>query len=327
VTSTTTIAGAHKYGRIRTVQFGPDKALYFTTSNGANDVIAKIIPTATPPTVQPGHNVSSAGVSAVRTDGQLYAFIRRTGNEIAYRRSLDDGRSWGPWVGTGLTSTTAPAVASSSPGRVDLLTRASNGTVRLDWFDDGTHSGSTALGGTTTIATISSASRDRLDVVALNTDGTVSRRHFDGTTWSGWRRLSGGSFTSAVGASVDLVSGGTLLTVRGRSGGIYERLLTATSDGSGWTGVSGLLWSARALGDRFSGQPLVAVSRGSDGYLRWQRGALVQALGLKITSDPDVVTRPDGTWVAFGRSTSGALVYYDARPGEYTERNLGGAVR
>jgi glucose/arabinose dehydrogenase len=327
VTSTTTIAGLHKYGRIRTVQFGPDRALYFTTSNGAHDVIAKITPTATPPTVRPGHNVSTTGVSAVRTDGQIYAFVRSTGNQIAYRRSIDDGRNWSPWLGTGLTSTTAPAVASSGPGRVDLLTRASDGSIRLDWFDAGTHGGSTALGGTVITATVSSATRGSLDVLALAPDGTVSRRHFDGTVWSGWRRLSGGGFTSAVGASVDVVSGDTLITARGRSGGIYERRLTATSDGSGWTGASGLLWSARALGDRFSGRPLVAVSRGSDGYLRWQQGGLIQGLGIKITSDPDVVTRPDGTWVAFGRSTSGGLVYYDARPGEYAGRSLGGTVR
>jgi hypothetical protein len=89
--------------------------------------------------------------------------------------------------------------------------------------------------------------------------------------------------------------------------------------------VSGLLWSARALGDRTVGQPLIAVSKGSDGYLRLQRDGLTMALSLKITSDPDVVTRPDGSWVAFGRSTSGALASYDSRT--LTATSLGGVVR
>ena len=51
------------------------------------------------------------------------------------------------------------------------------------------------------------------------------------------------------------------------------------------------------------------------------------ALDLAITSEPDVVTRPDGTWVVFARNTGNGLTMYDARPGAYTARNLGGTVR
>ena len=47
------------FGRIRTVQPGPDGALYFTTSNGGGrDVIGKITPTGEPPTVEGRANVS-----------------------------------------------------------------------------------------------------------------------------------------------------------------------------------------------------------------------------------------------------------------------------
>lgn len=45
VTSTRTVPGTSAYGRIRTVQLGPDGALYFTTSNGSGDKIVKVTPT------------------------------------------------------------------------------------------------------------------------------------------------------------------------------------------------------------------------------------------------------------------------------------------
>lgn len=45
VTSTRMVPGSTAYGRIRTVQLGPDRALYFTTSNGSGDKIVKVTPT------------------------------------------------------------------------------------------------------------------------------------------------------------------------------------------------------------------------------------------------------------------------------------------
>jgi aldose sugar dehydrogenase len=45
VTSTRMVPGTTKYGRIRTVQRGPGRALYFTTSNGSGDKIVKVTPT------------------------------------------------------------------------------------------------------------------------------------------------------------------------------------------------------------------------------------------------------------------------------------------
>ncbi|MBA3528771.1 MAG: PQQ-dependent sugar dehydrogenase, partial [Propionibacteriaceae bacterium] len=89
-----TLTAANGFGRIRTVQQGPDGALYFTTSNGSSDVIAKITPTAVAPVLTPGQNVSNVGVSAARTGSDLYAFVRSTGDHIYYKRSADDGRRW-----------------------------------------------------------------------------------------------------------------------------------------------------------------------------------------------------------------------------------------
>ena len=39
------VPGTSAYGRIRTVQMGPDGALYFTTSQGSGDRIVKVTPT------------------------------------------------------------------------------------------------------------------------------------------------------------------------------------------------------------------------------------------------------------------------------------------
>ena len=82
--------------------------------------------------------------------------------------------------------------------------------------------------------------------------------------------------------------------------------------------MAGRLWSGRALGDRYPNQPLIAMSRTYDGVARWRRGLMTTALGQPIYSEPDVVTRPDGTWVMFARNSTGGLSFYDARPGAYT---------
>ncbi len=323
----TKIAGLGSYGRIRTVQSGPGGALYFSTSNGGgHDVIAKITPTAKPPALASGTNVSSYGVSAASTGQDLYAFIRSTDNKVLYKRSTNDGTSWpSAWTSAGVTSASAPSVASSAAGRMDLLSRSSSNIITHTWYVNGVKQGQTNLGGSMRTATISSLGDGTLDVLALRTIGGVYRQHFDGTNWSGWRKLGVGGFSSAVGASADPSTGRTLLTVRGQTGLIHQLTITASADGGSWTKTSGLLWSARALGDRYPGQGLVAVAKGSDGYLRLERDKLIIALNLKITSDPDIVTRPDGSWTAFGRSTSGALTAYDSRTVKAT--NLGGTVK
>ena len=103
-----------QYGRIRTVQYGPDKALYFTTSNGTHDRIVKLIPPRAPPTYRPGHNVSPVGVSAARRPDSVDLRLRPQHRQRGrYRRSTDDGRTWGTWVEHGTDHHRAPAVASS----------------------------------------------------------------------------------------------------------------------------------------------------------------------------------------------------------------------
>jgi hypothetical protein len=166
-----------------------------------------------------------------------------------------------------------------------------------------------------------------LDVFALAYDGRAFRKRYNGSSWSRWQELSGPRFTSRIGASAQPSTGSTLITARGTAGAIYERNLTPTSNGSGWTRANGLLWSGRALGDRYPNRPLIGMSRSYDGMAVWRRGVLVMALELPMSSEPDVVTRPNGTWVTFARNNSNGLTMYDARPGAHIARNLGGVVR
>ncbi len=327
IIASTRVAGLGRFDRIRTVQSGPGGALYFTTSNGSGrDVIATLTPTADPPTVKAGTNVARYAVSAVRTGGDIYAVSRTGSGRVVYKRSTDDGATWSrAWTSTGLRSTIAPGVASSAPGRLDLVTGSAGGAVTHSWFTGGTRRGSTALGGPRRTATVSSLGDGTLDVWGLRTTGGVYRRHFDGQAWSGWRKLTSGGYSSMVGAAADPATGRTRLTVRGTTGRIHERTVTAASDGAPWAVTGGLLWSGRAFGDRVAGQPLVAASRASDGYLRLQRDQKIIALGFRIGSDPDVVTRPDGSWLVFARSAaSDNMLVYDSATRRLTD--LGGQV-
>ena len=86
------------------------------------------------------------------------------------------------------------------------------------------------------------------------------------------------------------------------------------------------MWSGRAVAD----QPGTAARRGVrriDGNALVERGGLVQGVLAGYNSFPAVVTRPDGSWIMFGRSSTGNAYLYDARSGGYRNTTLGGVVR
>lgn len=316
--------------RIRAVQQGPDGALYYTTSDGSGDQIRRLTATAARP-LQPyraGLNVSPVGVAAARTGNTFYLFGNSPGGHVHYRRSTDNGRTWAGWVATGITSTSAPAVASSAPGRIDLVTRSTTGRVVHTWFANGTRAGRADLGGYSTAApAVASRGDGTLEIFvrgsASSSYGAFRKRYGGG--WSGWQPL-GGEFTSALGASVNRATGAVTVTGRGRGGGAHARTVTPTSNGSGWPYVGVTLWSARALADTAGGSGLVGVSSGSDSNATVDRGALVMGVPAVYNSAPAVVSRADGTWLMFGRSSNLGAWMYDARPGGYRNVNLGGTL-
>ena len=176
------------YGRIRTVQYGPDGALYFTTSNGSgNDVVGRISASATPPRWPRGTNISPVGASAVRTGRhvRLRPHHRQPGRVQAQHRRR---RTWpSGWTDTRLTSTSAPASASSAAGRVDLVTRSADRTVTHLARRTGSARGQTNLGGLVTIATISSLGDGTLDVFALQPERRRLPQALRRQRWSAWQ--------------------------------------------------------------------------------------------------------------------------------------------
>lgn len=330
VASTSRLAAAENiYGRIRTTQLGPDGALYFTTSNGGgNDRIVRLAPTTRPTAYSAGLDVSPVGVSAARTGRAISVFARSTDDRVFVKRSTDDGATWpGWWTYTGVTSASAPSATSSASGRVDLLTRTGSG-VRHTWFVNGVRAGQTDLAGIVTAApAVSSVGDGTLDVLVRSSGDRVYRKQYVGGRWDTWRSL-GGVATSTIGASANLSTKATRLTIRGADGYAYERIITPTSDGGDWVANRALsLYSARALGDVRTGVGLVGVSSSADDEAVVDRGSLIMGIRAGYDSAPDVVTREDGTWMMFGRATNGHAYAYDARPGGYRNIYLAGIVR
>jgi hypothetical protein len=54
------------------------------------------------------------------------------------------------------------------------------------------------------------------------------------------------------------------------------------------------------------------MSRSFDGAAVWRRGLMAMPLAEPIYSEPDVVTRPNGTLVTFARNSAGGPSFYDA---------------
>ncbi len=328
VASVTRLAAAQGHGRIRAVQLGPDGALYFTTSNGTNDEIVRIRPTAAVPSRSAGTLISPSGVTATRTGSQVLTFVRSTGDGVWFKRSTNDGASWSAWTSAGVTSTDAPSATSSRSGRVDLFTRNASRQLVHTWFQDGIRKGSVNLGGTVIAQHGASLGNGTMDVFALATTGTAWRKHYDGTRWSGWIS-AGGRFTSGLSASADPAGRGILVTGRGTNGATYERTFYPTTATSSWVqrGDNLAAWSDRALGDAWPGRALVAVGNGVDRRAVVQRGGVLIGTSQVFTSAPDVVTRSDGTFLLFGKGPDGDLRVYDGRPGRFTSTSLGGMLR
>lgn len=328
VVATSTLPQAEGLGRIRTLAQGPDGALWLTTSNGSDDRIVRIAPTAKVAVRSHGQLVLTSGVSLVRTGTEVTAFVRSTGDDVRFRRSTNDGATWAGWVSAGVTTTNAPSAASSSPGRVDLVTRSASGSVVHSWYQGGTRRGSTDLGGRLVAQHAASLGNGTLDVFAVRPSGEGVRKHWDGTRWSVWMSI-GGAFTSGFSASADPARGVIVVSGRGGNGATYEKEFTATGPVNAWTRRSDGLssWSDRALGDTWPGQARLAVGSASDHVAIVQRGSLVVPTTSVWTSSGDLASRPDGSYLMVGRGNDGALWLTDGGPSSFQSRSLGGVVR
>jgi hypothetical protein len=322
------LAQAEGFGRIRSLMQGPDGALWFTTSNGTNDRIVRIAPTATPPVLSAGTLVSPSGVTLARTGTQVTAFVRSTGDQVYLRRSTNDGSTWAGYTPAGVTSTNAPSATSSAAGRVDLVTRLASGAVVQSWYRGGPRLGSTNLGGNVIAQHAVSLGDGTLDVFAVSPQGGALRQHWNGQRWSGWVSV-GGLFTSGLSASADPARKLVVVSGRGTDGATYERSFSPTAALGGWAGQAGGMsaWSDRALGDTWPGVARLSVASASDGRAVVQRGSLVVATTAVWTSAGDIVSRADGSYLMAGRGGDGALWVTRGGPSNFSNVALGGVVR
>ena len=181
VVATTPLPQAEGFGRIRTLMQGPDGALWFTTSNGTNDRIVRIAPTATVPVRAAGHARPVAPASR----------LARTGTRSASSCAAPATRS-----SCGAAATTAPRGPATPPrasppptprrpprrrpGGSTSSPACASGSVVHSWYRGGPRLGSTDLGGDVVAQHAVSLGDGTLDVFAVSAEGVALRQHWNG---------------------------------------------------------------------------------------------------------------------------------------------------
>ena len=189
----------------------------------------------------------------------------------------------------GVDTTTDPATVSWGPGRIDVFSRATDGTLLHRWFEGGWFPWEDLGGALTSGPAAASWAAGRLDVFARGTDNALHHIAFSGGAWSAWQGL-GGSLTSAPAA----VSWGTNridVFGRGTDNAVWHRWFNGSW--SAWESQGGTLTSAPAVSSWASGR-LDVFGRGTDNAL-WHKSfsgswSGWQSLGGTLTSAPAAVS-------------------------------------
>jgi hypothetical protein len=220
-------------------------------------------------------------------------FARGTDNAL-WRRAYSGG-AWQAWERLGGVLSSAPAVASWAPGRLDVVIRNADNALSHKAY---TGTGWTAWKGLGGVLTSSPAATSwasgRLDVFVRNVDNGLSHKAYTaGTGWTSWKRLGTQVFTSQPAAAAPASGRLDVVARNGRRGFSLQRY-----SGS---------WSAPvSLGGTFSSGP-GAVDIGDDvrlvglspnGY-RYEalRTSPTAAWSAWTTVDPYRPFRRLGTWV------------------------------
>ena len=199
-----------------------------------------------------------------------HAFVRGFNNQLAHKFKM--GEVWSSWEDLGGVLTSAPAVASWAPDRLDVFARGKdnqllhkrwNGAEWSDWRD---------LGGRLTSAPAAvSWGPNRIDVFVRGFDGQLAQKRWNGTDWSDWRDL-GGRLTSAP-AVASWGPNRLDVFVRGFEGQLAQKR---------WNGEEWSEW--RDLGGRLSSAP-AAVSWGMNRIDVFVRGFNYQLAHKRWTDD------------------------------------------
>lgn len=308
-------------GRIRTVQ-SAGSTVYLTTSNGGGaDRIGRVAP-APPalPAWSPGLDVSPSGVSAVVLGSRVVVFVRGSDGRIWWSSQAAAGGAFSGFHAVAGAVASAPSAVSTNGTSIDLFARNARGQLVHSRSSGPGYTAWSVVGGSLTSAPSAvSLAPGHLDVLARTKGDVLSRARFDGTRWVPWAAL-GGTISGAPAASADRAAATIRVVVRGSSGVLYDKLLTATGTARGFTSLGRTSWSAPGITQ--GADPLLVSRNGTTPAV--VRGAFATAVGGSLSGAPAAVARSGSSWVLLGRGTDGALWTYDGRPGHYTWSRVAG---
>lgn len=208
-------------------------------------------------------------------------------------------------------ATSAPAVSSWAPGRLDVFAKGADNGLAHQWFDGASWSGWESLGGTLASQPAAvSWGTGRIDVFARGTDNTLIHKWFDGGNWSGWESL-GGTLASGP-AAASWAKGRLDVFARG----VNNTLIHKWFDGTNWSGfesLGGALASEPAAVSWSSGR-LDVFARGANNTLihQWFDGSNwsgFESLGGNLASAPAVASWARGRLDVFARSPENTLIH------------------
>lgn len=312
------------YGRIRTVQMGPDGSLYATTSNGSGDRVLRVTPSTSSVPYSRGLDVSPSGVSAVVRGTAVTVFGRGGDGGVYYTTQAGPGGAWSAWARIpGAAVGSAPAAVTWDGARIDVFARGTNGHLLHTWTTASGWARWQDRGGVISSApAVASPGSGTIDVVArAGPSDSLYFRRFASGTWGSWRSV-GGVVTSAAALHADAATGRSTATARGRSGVLYDIVLGPAGVTRGWAALGRHSASAPATS---AGPSPRMVSRNGQVPVLFTRVAGT-ALGGDLSGAPAVAARSDGGYLVLGRGLDNALWAYDGRPGRHTWSRVGGAL-
>jgi hypothetical protein len=131
--------------------------------------------------------------------------------------------AWSPLVGS-ITAASPPSLASWGSGRLDVITRASDGNIYKTAYHSGWEPDYSSLGAPSTGAAgapvITAPATGQLAVFSMSTDGDLYWKTWNGSSWSGWGAILPG-FTMTGDFSAVAAGGKTYLVIRKNDGTLY----------------------------------------------------------------------------------------------------------
>ena len=218
---------------------------------------------------------------------------------------------WVGWEDLGGILTSAPAVASWQPNRLDVFVRGTDQSLYHKWWDGSRWSDWESLGGTLTSApAVSSWQPNRLDVFSRGSGQTLYHKWWDGRGWNGWESL-GGTLTSSP-AAVSWGPNRIDVFARGQN----QNLIHKWWDGfnwSNWESLGGTLTSGPAVSSTRPNQ-LQVFARGTNNDLfqiTWNgsRWSSWQNLGGNLDYEPAAVSWRPNRIDVFARGRNQSLIH------------------